>query len=1126
MKKNLNQPRLGTILFKFDLKMKLTTLLLFTTLLGLHANESYAQKTKVSIDVENATVLEVIDNIESNTRFNFIYNTKHVNLQRKLSLKLNKGHIDKVLKQLFENTNTNYKVKGTQVILWQSLTDKVSKAPTIDHISVEPMVVQSIITGMVTDVNGTPLPGASILEKGTTNGVQTDFDGNFSIDVSNENATLVVYYIGYTTQEIALNGRTTISIILEESAVSMDEVVVVGYGSVQKSDVTGAVSSISSEDLGDRQATSVAGLIQGRAPGVDVSGGKIRIRGITTLNNTDPLVVIDGFLDGDLSSVNPNDIENIEVLKDASSTAIYGSRGANGVILVTTKSGKIGALKVNVNFWSGLKSTTNRRDVLNANQYIDYVQDALTNAGQSIPPKLLTDAVRIDVTDWQDQVWKTGKTSEVNVNFSGGTDKTIYYFSLSHRSDEDIVIGPSSSATYLRTKNTFAIKPWLDFGVNVALGYKVDKGVRAGVRFGYMPYKEIYDENQIGGYSDVDRINDASDWGNPLTRPNKVHPETNALSYQGQLNVKIKPFEGFSYTMQAGLKGNFQRFNQWTDEYINASNHVVNAMQASSSYLYSPIVENYINYSKKLGDHNISVLVGNTWQNDIVGGGLGISAAGYATNEIKVVSAATNPQTPTQDIFYDSRLSYFGRLNYDYKSKYLLTANFRTDASPNFSPSNRWGRFPSLSVAWKINEESFLKDNDIISQLKLRAGWGKSGNDAIGQYRYLSSVFSQGSAYPLGVSQEFAPGATVAQNVASNIKWETTESLTFGVDYGLFNNNLTGTIEYFEKKTNDILFAVPSPLSLGYGTGGSATGAGDDINGNAIVNAASVKNRGLELQINKRGKLGKVGYTVNANYTYTENKVTSLGLGQPFLSGVSRTEKGYPIGYFYGYIAEGVFMTQTEIDAANASAVSNGFNYFQEASTSAGDVKFKDINGDRQITADDRTEIGNPIPKQMFGLNLSLDYGQLDFSMFWQGAANLDLYSGSYKWNRAGVRIGNQETNVLDRWISESQPGNGIQPRALSGDAVGNTRPSSLEVQDATYFRLKLLSLGYSFSDELTSKFGLTNLRLYASGENLLTLTGYDGFDPEVGGENLVRGITGFTPPIARTFVVGIQVGL
>lgn len=1099
--------------------------ILFSTLVAGKANAQKINIREVYIDFSKMelSLFGLLNEIEEKTEFSFVYPDDYLNKDQVIKIGRRKRSVSEALYYVSKETNLKFKQINEAIY--------IGKGPQFNknvEIVSEGTMQTITISGKVTsDEDGSALPGVNVLIQGTTVGTVTDVEGSYTIQVPDENSTLVFSFIGYVTEEVPVQGRSVIDMALVTDIQSLKEVVVIGYGSVQKSDLTGAVSSISSEDLGDRQATSVASLIQGRAPGVDVSGGKIRIRGITTFNNTDPLIVIDGFLGGDLATVNPNDIENIEVLKDASSTAIYGSRGANGVILVTTKSGKQGApLDVNVNFWSGLKSTTKRRDVLNANQYIDYVHDALTNAGQSIPDKLLTDAVRMDVTNWQDEIFKTGNTSEFNVNFSGGSDKATYYLGLSHRSDEDIVIGPSSSATYLRAKNTFAIKPWLDFGANVALGYKVDKGVRPGIRFGYMPYKEIYDENQIGGYSDVDRINDASDWGNPLTAPNKIHPETNALAYQGQLNVIIKPFEGFSYTIQAGLKGDFQRFNRWTDEYINASNHVVNSMAESSSYSYSPIVENYINYSKKLGDHNISGLVGNTWQSGVQEGGIGISASGFATNEIKVNGVATNPQTPTQNIFIDSRLSYFGRLNYDYKSKYLLTVNFRADASPNFSPSNRWAKFPALAVAWKVDEESFLKDNNIINQLKLRAGWGRSGNDAIGQYRYLSSVFSQGSAYPLGLSQEFASGATVVQQATPNIKWETTESLTFGVDYALFNNSLTGTVEYFEKKTSDILFAVPNPLSLGYGTGGSATGGGENINGDPIVNAASVSNKGFEFLITKRGDLGKVNYNLSANYTYTENKVTSLGVGQPFLSGVSRTEKGSPIGYFYGYKAEGVFMTQTEIEAANASAVSNGFDYFQESSTSAGDVKFKDINGDGRITADDRTNIGNPIPKQMFGLNLSLDYGQLDFSMFWQGAADLDLYSEGYKWNRAGVRIGNQETNVLDRWISESQPGNGIQPRALSGDAVGNTRPSSLQVQDASYFRLKLLSVGYSFSDELTSKFGLTNLRLYASGENLLTLTGYDGMDPEVGGENLVRGITNFNYPTAKTFVFGIQVGI
>ena len=1125
MKKNFNALWLRTTVLKFDLKMKLTLLLLFTALLGMHANDSYSQIAKVSLDVENVTIKEIIDNIESHTKFNFIYNTDHVDLQRKQSLQVNKESIYKVLQQLFENTNTIYKVKGTQVILMQAPTGKVTKQPVIDRVSVEPKLVQSTVTGTISDVDGTPLPGANVIEKGTTNGVQADFDGNFSINVADD-AILMITFIGFKAVEIPVNGQSVISVVMQEDAAALEEVVIVGYGSVQKSDLTGAVSSISSEDLGDRQATSLAALIQGRAPGVEVSGGKIRIRGITTFNNTDPLIVIDGFLGGDLSTVNPNDIENIEVLKDASSTAIYGSRGANGVILVTTKSGKKGAMEVNVNVWSGIKSTTNRRDVMNADQYIDYVHDALTNANQTITPLLLSDDVRVDRNDWQDLIFQTGNTSEINVNFSGGSEKATYYAAIGHRTDEGITIGSSSKATYLRNKNTFALKPWLDVSLNTALSYKTLKGANPSFRnvLGYMPYKEIYDENQIGGYTDVDRINDASDISNPLSVPNRVHPETNTLSYQTQLNVKLKPFEGFTYTIQAGLKGNFDRFFQWTDTYVSASNVSVNAMAERSSYLYSPIVESFINYNKEIGDHNISGLLGNTWQDGIKGGGIGIGATGYASNEIKLVSVASSPQAPTQSLFIDSRISYFGRLNYDYKSKYLMTVNMRTDASPNFSPTNRWGYFPSLSLAWKINEESFFDDINEISQLKLRAGWGRSGNDAIGQYRYLSSVYSQGVGYPLGVSQQDAPGATVVQNASPEIKWETTESLTVGLDYGLFNNTLTGTIEYFDKQTEDILFAVPSPLSLGYGTGLD----GGTIDGNAIVNAASVSNKGFEFLITKRGDLGKVSYNVSANYTFMENNVKGLGLGQPFLSGNSRTELGLPIGYFYGYKTDGLFMNQSEIDAANTAAQSSGFDYYQEASTSAGDVRFKDVNGDGRIDGEDRTMIGNPIPKHIFGLNLGLNTEQFDFNMFWQGAANLDIYDGGYIWNRGGVRIMNQETSVLDRWISESQPGNGIQPRALSGDAVGNTRPSDLQVQDASYFRLKLVSLGYTFGDNLTSKFGMTKLRIYASGENLLTarLTGYDGFDPEIGGENLVRGVSNFTPPTPKTITFGIQVGL
>jgi TonB-linked SusC/RagA family outer membrane protein len=1103
------------ILYVFIIQLFFCTFLLANT--G-NAQRKSIEEVKITLTSTERSVKEIFNLIENKTNFKFTYNDNMIDFDQSVKVVERNKTVYKVLEEITKQTRLSF------VQVNENIHVKSQSGPDqSDNVGIQ--AAQKVtVKGTVNDENGEGLPGAVVSAEGSTNGTVTDLDGNFSIELE-EGDVLVVSFIGYKTQRINILNQSQITVSMELDASSLDEFVVIGYGVVRRSDLTGAVSSITSKELGDRQATSVANLIQGRAPGVDVSGGSIRIRGVTTINNTDPLIVIDGFLGADLNTVNPNDIENIEVLKDASATAIYGARGANGVILITTKSGSIGALKVDVNVFSGIQSAANRLEVMNANQYIDYVQDALRNANQRIPDKLLSNDVRVDRNNWQDLVFKTGRTSEANISLSGGTEKSTYYFGISHRTEEDFRIGPSSRATFIRAKNTYKIKPWFSFSPNVSIGYRTNEGQAPPMlqTLGYLPYKEIFDENIIGGFSDIDRINDASDISNPLAPPNKVFPKTDRLTYLGQLNLEIKPFEGFTYTIQAGIQGDFSRFFLWQDEYVGGTNLNVNTMNESSSYFYSPIVENFINYTKQFGDHNVSALLGNTWQNGIQSGGIGIGATGYSTNEIKQISVAENLLQPTQNIFIDSRLSYFGRINYSYKSKYLLTFNMRADGSPRFSPNNRWGQFPSLAAAWRLDQESFLMGNEVFSQLKLRAGWGRSGNDAIGQFRFLPNIFAQGVGYPLGTNQQLQSGATVVQNVAPNIKWETTESLTFGVDFGLFNDALTGTVEYFEKGTNDILFSVPSPLSMGFGAGFG----GGAIIGDAIVNAASVSNKGLEFLLTNRGNIGKnINYSISANYTYQDNQVTGLGLGQPFLAVVSRTEVGFPIGYFFGNVADGIFMNQAEVDAANALAQEKGHRHFQEASTSAGDVRFKDLNGDGKIDGDDRTKIGNPIPKHLFGLNFSLNFGQFDFNMFWQGIADVDIYDANYRWTRGGVRILNQETNVLNRWKSESEPGNGIQPRALSGDGVANTRPSSLMVQDASYFRLRLMSVGYSFQDELITRIGLSRLRIYASGENLITLTKFDGFNPEIGGGNLQRGINNFAPPAPRTFVFGISIGL
>ncbi|MEI7527163.1 MAG: SusC/RagA family TonB-linked outer membrane protein, partial [Mariniphaga sp.] len=711
------------------------------------------------------------------------------------------------------------------------------------------------------------------------------------------------------------------------------------------------VGSISKKDIGDRTASSVGALIQGKVAGVDVSRDKIRIRGVTSLNNTDPLVIIDGFQGVSMSSINTNDVESIEVLKDASSTAIYGARGANGVILITTKDGKTGPLKVNINAFTGFGTTPKKYDMLNASQYIDYVKDALTSAKMTITDRLNSPEVRKDVTNWQNEIFQVSKASEINVDLSGGSENSSFFVSYGYRKNNEVYIGPSQDNSTIRIKNLFKIKKWFKAGDDVSLSYNLSRGATNSATSAgnipfmtALPYMGVLDPTNYWGYTRANRYTDLSDSENPVGIINLTHPTGTTLNYSANLWFEIAPFKGLTYRVQAGVSGLYNRSTLWNNKYDDSANttHPSNYSE-SYAYNFSPIVESYLTYTKQFGKHDFSAMIGNTWQNYATSGGIGIYGETFANETVKNVFQAQTKMIKNQDNAQFAYLSYFGRFNYQYNNRYLLTVNARRDGSPRFAPSNRWATFPSVALAWKMHEESFIKDLNVFDLLKLRASWGISGNDAIGDFKYLSQVWTNGVYYPLGNVEAPVQGATVSAPSSQSIKWESTESKSVGVDMAFLKNALSITTEYFVKNTNDILFAVPRAVSLGYGLGNPAS---------AIVNAASVVNKGFELQVGYKNNIGSLKYSVNTNYTHVTNSVASLGLGQPYLSGISRTAKGEPIGYLFGHVAEGVFMNQTQLDAANqgAKTAAKAKNpaitdlalskiYYQYSSTAPGDVK-------------------------------------------------------------------------------------------------------------------------------------------------------------------------------------------
>lgn len=1129
MKKNRTYGLMDKIgLLKMITIMRFTIFILFLSLSQTFAVNSYSQQAKLSLDMRNVRLEDVLDKIEKNSEFFFMYNKNLINVDRKVDIQVEEKNVTEVLNMIFANTDISYSIKDRQILLINSSMD--GKNEPINQ-------QQKSISGKVTDSSGGALPGVSVVVKGTTTGVISDSKGNYSLSNIPGNAILHFSFIGMKGQDVAVDSRSTINVVLDDETIGIEEVVAIGYGKVKKSDLTGSVSSVSTKDLSDRTVANIGSLIQGKVAGVDVQAGQIRVRGVTSFNNTDPLVIIDGFIGGSMGDINTNDIESIEVLKDASSTAIYGARGANGVILVNTKSGKAGPLKVSFNYHEGIKTAAKKMDMLNASQYVDYAIDALTAAKMQVSDKLRSPDVRIDQTNWSDEILRTGQSRQADLNFSGGSEKSTFFISFNYGHDEEVYIGPSYDVSRITLKNQFNMTKWLKVGDNISLTYNMSQGAGPTSTTNFLPfevalpYMAIKDPNNYWGYSKVNRTTDLSDAQNPVATSALSHPQRNSLGYKVNLWADIEPLKGLIYHVQAGITGGFSRYKIWNDQYDNNAGGTVPAdYTEQSAYNIYPALEEYLTYGRKFKKHDLKVMIGNSWENYGTSGGIGIYGQGFTKNTVQNVMQAKTRSVLNDDYSKSAYLSYFGRLNYEFNDRYLITANVRRDASPRFASKNRWGTFPSIALAWKMNEEPFIKNLNLFDVLKLRANWGKSGNDAIGDFRYLSKVWTNGVYYPLGNSATPFQGATVVADASQNIKWETTISKSLGVDMAFLKNKLSINAEYFVKNTNDILFAVPRASSLGYGLVDA---------GNAIINAASCENKGIELQVSYKNNIGQLRYTVDANYTHVNNEVTSLGLGQPYLDSANRTEKGYPIGYLYGYVAQGVFMTQAQVDAANLGARNAALAknpaltegdlakiYYQYSTTTAGDVNFKDVNGDGIVTDKDRTMIGNTIPKNTYGLAINLEYKGFDFNVYFQGVTGSDVFWYKYGYFQGMQNTLNVDTWTLNRWKSEADPGNGIVPRAVIGDPNQNNRISSMQIYSGNYLKIKQLSIGYKFPSYQVSKIGLTNLRLFVNGENLLTSSKYAGYDPEFSGTNINRGRDWNNLPTARTVSLGIQIGL
>jgi len=992
-----------------------------------------------------------------------------------------------------------------------------------------------VLTGTVTDSEGEPLIGANVIVEGMIAvGTSTDIDGRYSLEVPSDAEALEVSYTGYITRTVPIGASNVIDVELDLNVSQLDEVVVVGYGTQGRGQVTSAIDKVSSEEINTMPVANATQAIQGRASGVQVTNQStpgedpvIRIRGLTTPNNNDPLVVVDGVPAGGLNTINPNDIESIEILKDASAASIYGSRAAGGVILVTTKRGAAGRTRVTFDAYAGVQSVANRLDLLNTDQYIEVMSEQQVNGGLPVPPRFDDQSIRQVDIDYQDEVFRTSPIQNYSLAVSGGSDRSTFLVSLNYFNQQGVVLNNDFERYSVRINSDFEISDRLRFGQTLNIAFTESNGVRRqGGRSlfehvtKFAPYLVPRDPDNLGGFNGPDQI-DNNDAVNPV-RVLLLGDNTNSgFKAIGNVygeweiidNLRLRTSVGIDYA--TGRNYSFQPAFR-DGEFHFSPFSIINE---NRSTFFSPLWTNTLSYDRNFGGHSIGAVVGyevQTFTTRTLSG----SGINTLTNDIQTPGSVENP-TVGGGLFEDGLISYFGRLNYDYQGRYLLQASIRRDGYSRFGPNNKWGVFPAVSVGWNVAREPFMA-NSLFSNLKLRASWGRVGNNnALGRYEYQPTVQS-GFTYLFGPN-EVAVGATIPGLANEDLRWETTTMTNFGVDFGLFEDALTFSAEYFINNTDDILLSVPLAPSLG-------------LDRNVRVNAGEVETSGFEFNLGYQNRKGAVRWGIDANFGTQNNEVLSLGVGNPINGAgwqgdiLTRVEEGQPLYFFQGWRVDRLFQ---ESDFNADGSLQDGIP--AQAGAAPGDIKFQDLAGPRDengnptgpdgvIDANDRTNLGSPLPTYNWGLTGNLEWNNFDFSIFFQGVGGNQIYKAYAYWTQGMTRVFNGEEVLINRWTPTNTTTD--VPRAVSGDPNRNARASDRFLDDGDFVRLKNVTLGYTFNTGATN--WLSRLRVYVSAQNLLTWTQYDGYDPEIGARQNANTNTDFgidfgQLPQFRTFLFGVQ---
>lgn len=1092
--------------------MRISTFLLMVCVFCSYAGNAHSQNAKVSIRMNNVKLDKILNEIENQTDYLFIYNNQ-ADINKITSVKVKNEAVAQVLDRILSGTGINYELEGTHIILTtEAIKDLHAQQQA------------KTVTGTVTDVSGEPIIGANIRIKGTTTGTITDIDGNFSIKAEPQ-SVIEVSYIGYLTQETVINNQKSIRFLLKEDTKTLDEVVVIGYGVQKKADLTGSVANINTEKLNTQSNANIGQALQGKIAGVDIvsqggapgSGTRIMVRGIGTLNNASPLYIVDGMYMNSIDHINPNDIASIDVLKDASSAAIYGSRAANGVIIVTTKEGSntegkpIIDLSVNL----GISTASKFLDMLDAKGWAEVT----TIARQAIGKPALdmaTDLANKPDNDWQDIMFRPALMQNYNLSVKGGGKYSTYYTGLGYFNQDGIVKGTNYQRYNIQSKNDYK-RGIFSAGTNLIISFSHDKPLHQELRGGMIgtilqsvPTLEKYDDTREGGYGGT--YGDVVNIPHPLAiiDDNIMDRYNENVKIFANLYAQIELFKGLKYKLNLTPDFSFERYKNYLNKYdFGLATNSITQLTERQRRRRNILVENLLTFDRTFGEHKISALAGYTYQDSRF---RHIQAYGEGLPQgLEEIDAATTNRSNEGNSWRSVLTSILGRVFYSYQNKYLFTATIRRDGSSKFGKNNRYGYFPSFSLGWNVAEEKFMENVHWLDQLKLRGGYGVLGNQEIDNYQY-SSTITTGINYPDG-NGGLLQGAFPKNFANPDIKWEETAMTNVGIDFMAFNNRLSLTADYYVKNTKDILLTVPIPISSG--------GANDPIR-----NAGKIRNNGFEFNLGWMDQPNPdISYGINLIGSFNKNKVIAMGSESGSIKGgstnqnitTSETKAGYPIGGYWLISTAGYFNSQEEVDAYAKDG-----KKIQPAAE-PGDIKFVDANNDGVINDDDRVFQGSPFPDFTFALNGNMRYKNFDLSIGLQGVLGNKIYNATRQTLEDVTKGSNFLASCLDYWTPENK--NASHPRLTWDDPNRNTRAESDRyLENGSYLRLRSVQLGYTFP-QTWFKGAIQHARVYINAENLFTITSYSGYSPDVNADNAnYRGFDNFIYPTNRTFMLGLNV--